>query len=86
MACNPEDPIDRANGCKEHSKEEFLEWLGPLDFVWYFNSQRFNTLVFGDDFIISESVITNVQFDTNTASWIDARVNLYGVDDETRWL
>ena len=57
-ACTSSDP-----GCKntntEASKRDFETYLGAIEFIFYFNRQRFNTKRFGDNYIVNEAMLLN---------------------------
>ena len=58
----------------KHTLEETIDYLGPVDFVIYHNTNRFFAHELSQEFLKKESIVVNSQFDQRTPNFIHAEL------------
>ena len=58
-------------------------FLGPLQLLFYFNHEQFDDQAYGDESIVRESKVMNVQVDTQKQTWQDFTIQTTELNDET---
>ena len=63
-----------------------IDYLGAVQFMIYFNTERFDRTKYGAEAIVKESNIVTQQVDHRVPNWIQTYVEINELEDETAWI
>ena len=68
------------------NKTEQIEFLNPLNFIMYYNNEKFSSQNFKEKTIEKESFYANIQIDTSVPNFYEGNLRRDKVEDESSLL